>query len=317
VLAVALLLAGAASAAEAADADYPSRPIRLIVPFAPGGPSDVLSRFVAQRLGENLAGTIVVDNRGSVGGILGAELAAKSNPDGYTLLLSANSLLSINPHVYKKLPYNPERDLQPITQLTEGGNVVVVHPSIPAASIGEFIAYAMSKPGQINYATTGTGNLLGIADFKVRAGIDMAPIAYKGTGQALVALLSGEVKFFFMSPLVAITHVKAGKLRALAVTSLTRNPARPEVATVAESGIEKFQNITWHSVLAPAKTPQPIVKRLNGELVKIVRSPDAQARFRDQGLTAVGSTPEEMGKHIREESAEVAALVKKIGYQPQ
>jgi tripartite-type tricarboxylate transporter receptor subunit TctC len=318
VVAVALLLTFAVSGVEAAEAKYPNRPIRFIVPFAAGGPSDILSRYLGQKLGEVLGETLVVDNRGSVGGILGAELGAKAIPDGYTLLLAANSLLTINPHVYKKIPYDPNRDFQPITQLTEGGNVVVVHPSIKATNIKEFIALAKSVPGKINYATTGTGNLLGIANFRQMAGgLDMVPIAYKGTGQAVISLIAGEVQFFFMNPLVAITHVKSGKLRALAVTSLTRNPALPDVPTVDEAGVKGFKNVTWHTIQVPTGTPKPIVKRLNAELVKIVNLPDVQARFKDQGLTPVGSTPEHVTKHMKEESAEVAKLVKQIGYQPQ
>ena len=310
-------VAGHAAAAEK-DKAYPNRPIRIIVPFAPGGPSDILSRLVGQKLGEALGETMVIDNRGSVGGIVGAEIGAKAPPDGYTLLLTANSLLTINPHVYKKLPYDPFKDLQPITQLTEGGNVVVVHPSITAKSIQDFIALAKAKPGQINYATTGTGNLLGIASFRNQAGgLDMVPIAYKGTGQAVVSLLSGEVQFFFMNPLVAIPHVKAGKLRALGVTSLTRNPALPDVPTVSESGVSGFKNITWHSVQLPAGTPGPILKRLHLELVKVVNQPDVQTRFKEQGLTPVGNMPEDVRKLAREETAEVAKLVKQIGLQPQ
>ena len=269
------------------------------------------------KLGEALGQTLVVDNRGSVGGIVGFEIAAQSPPDGYTILLSANSLLTINPHVYKKLPYDPFKDLQSITQLTSGGNVVVVHPSVAATNINELIALAKANPGKLNYATTGTGNLLGIAAFRDAAGIDMVPVAYKGTGQAVIDLVAGHVQFFFMNPLVAITHVKSGKLRALAVTSLTRNPSLPDTPTVDESGVPKFQNLTWHSVLVPAGTPRPIVARLNAELVKIVHLPDIKERFLGQGLTSVGSTPEQVSKLMREESAEVAKLVKKIGLQPQ
>ena len=312
-----LLLTFTVSGVEAAEAKYPSRPIRFIVPFAPGGPSDILSRMLGQKLSESLGQTVVIDNRGSVGGVLGFELGAKSPPDGYTVLLAAFSGLTINPHVYKTLPYNPQRDFQPITQLTMGGNIVVVNPSVAAKSIKEFIALAKAKPGQLNYATTGTGNLLGIANFKMLAGIDMVPIAYKGTGQAVISLISGEVQFFFMNPLVAITHVKSGKLRALAVTSTTRNPALPDVPTVSESGVPGFKNVTWHTIQVPVGTPKPIVTRLNTELVKIVNLPDVQARFKDQGLTPVGSKPEDVSKHVREESAEVAKLVKQIGYQPQ
>ncbi len=312
-----LLLTFAVSGVEAAEASYPNRPIRFIVPFAPGGPSDILSRLVGQKLGESMGQTLVIDNRGSVGGLIGFELGAKAPPDGYTLLLSANSLLTINPHVYKKLPYDPQRDLQPITQLTSGGNVVVVHPSVPASSIKEFIALAKAKPGKINYATTGTGNVLGIANFKVQAGIDMVAIPYKGTGQAVIDLVAGHVEFFFMNPLVAIGNVKSGRLRALAVTSLTRNPALPDIPTVDESGVPGFKNITWHSVLVPAGTSKSIVKRLNAELVKIVNLPEVKERFLEQGLTPVGSTPEAMSALIKEESMEYAKLVKQIGYEPQ
>ena len=311
-----LLCAYAVSGTQAAESNYPNRSIRFIVPFAPGGPSDVLSRMVGMKLTDTFGQTLVVDNRGAVGGILGVELAANAPPDGYTLLLAANSLLTINPHAYIKLPYDPQRDLQPITQLTSGGNVVVVHPSVAAKSIKEFIALAKSSPGKLNYATTGTGNVLGIANFKVRAGIDMVAIAYKGTGQAVIDLVAGHVQFFFMSPLVAVTNVNSGKLRALAVTSETRNPALPDTPTVAESGVPGFKNITWHSVLVPAGTPRPIVKRLNAEIVKIVNLPDMKERFLGQGLTPVGSTPEQMSALIKEETIEYGKLVRQIGFQP-
>lgn len=311
-----LLCACAVLGAQAAEANYPNRPIRFIVPFSPGGPSDVLSRMVGMKLTDIFGQTLVVDNRGAVGGIVGVELAANALPDGYTLLLAANSLLTINPHAYIKLPYDPQRDLQPITQLTSGGNVVVVHPSVAAKSIKEFIALAKSSPGKLNYATTGTGNVLGIANFKVMAGIDMVAIAYKGTGQAVIDLVAGHVQFFFMNPLVAITNVKSGKLRALAVTSITRNPGLPDIPTVDESGVPGFKNITWHSVLVPAGTPKSIVKRLNVEMVKIVNLPDVKERFLGQGLTPVGSTPEQMSALIKEETMEYGKLVKQIGFQP-
>jgi len=252
-----------------------------------------------------------------VGGIVGFELGAKAAPDGYTIVLCPNSALTINPHVYLKLPYDPLRDYQPITQLTTGGNVFVVHPSVAAKSVTEFIALAKSKPGQLNHATTGTGNVLGIANFKLMAGIDMVAIPYKGTGQAVIDLVAGHVQFFFMNPLVAITQVNSGKLRGLAVTSLTRNPALPDLPTVSESGVPGFQNITWHSIVVPIGTPKAIVKRLNSELVKIVNLPDVKERFQGQGLSAVGSTPEQMSALIKEESMQVAKLVKQIGYQPQ
>ncbi|MCI3950571.1 MAG: transporter substrate-binding protein [Burkholderiales bacterium] len=312
-----LLLSLAAVSVHAAESKYPNRPIRFIVPFAAGGPSDILARMVGQKLSESLGQTLVVDNRGAVGGVLGFELGAKAVPDGYTILLAVNSGLTINPHVFKKLPYDPQRDFQPITQLTSVGNVVVVNPSVAAKNIQEFVALAKSKPGQLNYATTGTNNLLGIAQFTKATGINMVPIAYKGTGQAVGAIMAGEVQFFFMNPLVAIPHVKSGKLRAIAVTSPARNPALPDIATVAESGVPGFENVTWHNIVVPAKTPKPIVQRLNAELVRIVQSPDVKERLLGQGLTPVGSTPEEVIAKVKKESIEMAKLVKDIGYQPQ
>lgn len=312
-----IFMVSGVSVVQAAEAGYPNRAIRFVVPFAPGGPSDVLSRLVGMKLSESMGQSLVIDNRGSVGGIVGFEIGVKALPDGYTLLMSANSLLTINPHVYVKLPYNPQRDLSPVTQLTSGGNVVVVHPSVAAKSIKEFIALAKANPGKINYATTGTGNLLGIANFKLAADIDMVAVAYKGTGQAVIELVGGHVQFFFMNPLVAITNVNSGKLRALAVTSLTRNPALPDTPTVDESGLPGFKNITWHSILVPAGTAKPIVKRLNTELVKIVNLPDVKERFLGQGLTPVGSTPEQMSALIKEESLEYGKIVRQIGLKPQ
>jgi len=316
-VAAGMLLAFAASGVGAAEGHYPDKSIRFIVPFAPGGPSDILARMVGQKLSEAIGVPVVPDNRGAVGGILGFELAAKAPPDGYTILLAVSSGLTINPHIFKKLPYDAERDFQPVTQLTTSGNVVVVHPSVPAKSIKEFIALAKAKPGVINYATTGPTNILGIANFNLMAGIDMVPIAYKGTGQAVIALLSGEVAFFFMNPLVAIPHVKSGKLRGLAVTSLTGNPALPDLPTVAESGVPGFENITWHTIAVRAGTPQPIVERLGAELVKVVHLQDVKERLLLQGLTPVGSTSEEVSAKIKAESLVFAKLVKRIGYEPQ
>src|SRR5262245_4830990 len=315
-LTIGLLLAGGVWAAPAAQDSWPTqRPIRFVVPFAPGGPSDFLSRLVGGKLSDAIGQQIVVDNRGSVGGIVGFEIASKSPPDGYTMVVSANSLLTINPHVYKQLPYDPVKDFQPITQLTEGGNVVVVHPSVKANNIKEFVALAKASPGKLNYATTGTGNVLGIANFKQMAGIDMVAIPYKGTGQAVIDLVAGHVQFFFMNPLIALPHVKSGRLRALAVTSLKRNPAIPDIPTVDESGVKGFKNITWHSILVPAGTSKAIVKRLNTELVKIVHMPDVKEKFLGDGLTPVGSTPEHVTAHMKEESTEVAKLVKQINFE--
>ena len=312
-----LLLSFAAPGVEAAEASYPSRPIRFIVPFVPGGPSDILARLVGQKLTESMGQQVVPDNRGSVGGLLGFELGAKAAPDGYTLTMATYSGLTINPHVFLKLAYDPQRDFQPITQLTAGANVLVVNPSVAAKSIREFVALAKAKPGQINFASTGAGNLLATELFKSVAGIDIVSIPYKGTGQATIAIVSGEVQMFVMNPLVAVPNVKAGKLRALGVTTAERSPALPDVPTIAESGFPGYLNVTWHSVVVPAKTPKPIVKRLHAEIVKILKQPDVKSLFLTQGLTPVGSTPEQLSALIREESIMYAKLVKQIGYKPQ
>jgi len=312
------LLSCAASGAAAADAaaDYPNKSIRFIAPFVAGGPSDTLSRLLAQKLTESWGQQVIVDNRGSAGGIVGFELAAKAAPDGYTLLLANGAGLTINPSVYLKLPYDPARDFQPITQITSGAYFMVVNPSVPAKSVKEFIALAKAKPGQLNFAATGTNNLLAAELFNYMAGIKTTAVNYKGTGQAVGAVISGEVQMFVISPLIAIPQIKAGKLRAIGLTGLKRSPALPDVPTIAET-LPGYENITWHSVVVPAKTPKPIVAKLSKELMRIIKQPDMQERFNQQGLDAVGSTPEELSALIKKETVEYAKLVKQIGLKPQ
>jgi len=314
---VAVLSCAASSvAAAAATADYPSRPIRFIAPFVPGGPSDMLSRLLGQKLTESWGQTVVVDNRGSAGGIVGFELGAKAPPDGYTLLLANGAGVTINPSVYLKLPYDPVRDFQPITQVTSGAYFMVVPPSLPAKTVKEFIDLAKAKPGGLNFAATGTNNLLATEQFNYMAGIKTVAVNYKGTGQAVGAVMSGEVHMFIMSPLIAVPQVKAGKLRALGVTGLKRSPALPDVPTIAET-LPGFENITWHSVMVPAKTPKPIVAKLSKELMRIIKQPDVRERFSTVGLDAVGSTPEELAALIKKEVVMYANLVKQIGLKPQ
>ena len=236
--------------------------------------------------------TVVVDNRGSVGGIIGAEIGAKAPPDGYTLLLAANSLLTINPHVYKKLPYDPAARPAAHHAAHLGGNVVVVHPSVAGEDDQGIHRARQGAAGQDQLRDDRHGQPARHRAFQATwPASRWSPIPYKGTGQAVIDLVAGEVQFFFMNPLVAVPNIKAGKLRALAVTSLTRNTALPDVPTVDESGVPGFKNITWHSVLVPAGTPKPIVKRLNAELVKIVNLPDVKERFKGRGSPSVGSTP--------------------------
>ena len=317
-LSVALVVLGASAAALAADAakNYPDRPIRFVVPFVPGGPSDVISRLLGAKLSEAWGQPVVNDNRGSAGGIVGFELAATAIPDGYTLLLANGAGLTINPFVYKKLPYDARRDFQPITQVTSGAYFMVVPPSLPAKSVKEYIALAKAKPGGLNYAATGANNLLAAEQFNYMAGIKTVQVNYKGTGQAVNAILAGEVQSFIISPLIAVPQSKAGKLRAIGVTGLKRSPALPDVPTIAET-LPGYENITWHSVIVPAKTPKPIVAKLSRTLMQIIRAPDVHERFESQGLDAVGSTPEELDALIKREMVMYSKLVKQIGYQPQ
>src|SRR5688572_20621894 len=264
-------------AASIAAADYPDRPIRLITPFVAGGPSDTLSRMLGQKLSESWNQTVVIDNRGSAGGVVGFELAARSAPDGYTLLLANGAGLTINPHVYIKLPYDAVKDFQPITQITSGGYFMVTPVSLPAKTVKEYIALAKSKPGALNFAATGTNNLLAAEQFNYMAGIKTVAVNYKGTGQAVSAVMSGEVQSFIMSPLIAVPQIKAGKLRAIGFTGPKRSTALPDIPTIAES-LPGFENITWHSVVVASRTPKPIVAKLSKELMRIIRLPDVQER---------------------------------------
>src|SRR3954465_1759475 len=298
-------------AAEGA-ADYPNRTIRIIDAFVPGGPSDVLSRMLAQKLTESWGQPVVIDNRPSIGAIVGFELASKATPDGYTLLLAPQAPLTINPSVYKKLPYDPVRDFAPLTQISSGAYLMLVHPGVPAKSVPEFITLAKAKPGQLNYASTATNNLLAMELFNYMAGVKTVNVAYKGTGQAVTALLSGEIQVFVISPLVGIPHVNAGKLRAIGVTGLKRSPTLPDVPAVAET-LPGYESIVWHGVVVPSKTPKPIVDKLAQEIIRIVKLPDVKERLNSQGLDAVGSTPEELRAIIKSEIAMFSKLVKQIG----
>ena len=302
--------------AQDAAASYPNRPIRFIAPFVAGGPSDLLSRLLGQKLTESWGQSVVVDNRGSAGGVVGFEIGARALPDGYTLLLATSAGLTINPYVYLKLPYDPVRDYLPITQVTSGAYVMAIHPGVPAKSLPEFIAHAKARAGQINYATTGTNNLLAAELFNHMAGVKTVAISYKGTGQAVNALLGGEVQMFVISPLVGLPHINAGKLRALGVTGPKRTPRLPDIPAIAET-LPGYEQIVWHSVMAPARTPKAIADKLTKELVRIIKLPDIQERLNSQGLEGVGSSSEEVTALIKRELVMHASLTKQIGMKPQ
>jgi tripartite-type tricarboxylate transporter receptor subunit TctC len=313
---VVLFVCGVAGAAAAAD-NYPTRPVRLVVPFAPGGPSDTLARLLAQKLTDTLGQAVVVDNRGSPGGIVGFEIASRAVPDGYTLLLGGGSGLTQNPSLYKKLPYDAMRDLSPITRIESGPNLLCVHPSVQAKSVQELVALARSKPGQINFASAGTGNRLASELFKIHAGVDIVNVPYKGTGQAIIDLVAGQVQMMMMNPISALPQVKAGKLRGLAVTTLKRSAAFPDTPTIAESGFPGFEVNSWHGFFAPAKTPAVIVARLNSETLKILAMPDVRDRFAVAGLEPAGTTPQELTAYLRSETDKWAKIIKQVGIKPE
>lgn len=293
---------------------YPTKSIRLIVMAAPGGGADALARNIGQKLSEALGQPVVVDNRGA--GLGGMETVAHAAPDGYTLLLCGTSNLGIAPSLYAKLPYDPVKDYVPITQLASTPNILVVHPSVPAKSLKEFVAYVKANPNKINYASpnVGSNGHLSGGLLNEAAGIDMQHVPYKGAAQAVVDVLAGRVPVMISAMSAVVPHVKSGKLRALAVTGAQRVSAVPEVPTIAESGYPGFEASTWFGVLAPAGTPKPIVTRLNNEIVRILNIPDVRARLYDiGGFEFIGSTPEAFGSYIKTEIKKWEKVVKASG----
>lgn len=314
---VVTLLAAAATALaqNVAAQEYPQRPIRFIVPFAAGGGGDIVVRTVAQRLTEAMGPPVVVDNRSGAGGNVGTDLAAKSAPDGYTILMANVAPIAINVSLYKKLPYDSVKDFAPVSLMAVFPNVLVVHPSVAAKSVKELIALAKAHPGQLTYASAGNGSTTHLAAelFKSMAGLDMIHVPYKGGGPALVDLIAGQVNLYFGSMPAALPHVKNGKLRALAVTSAKRSRAAPELPTVAESGFPGFAADTWIGVLAPAGTPGPIVVRLNREIVKILQQPELEEKLSAQGAEPVTNSPEQFAAYIKSEIRKWAKVVKESG----
>jgi tripartite-type tricarboxylate transporter receptor subunit TctC len=310
---------GALIAATVVNAEtYPSRPVRLLVPFAPGGGADTLARIITPKLHEALGQPWVVDNRGGAAGNLAAETVAHANPDGYTVFEGFNTVLTVNPTLYK-LTFNMEKDLQPVTMLADAQYILVVHPSVPANTLKELIALAKQKPGALNYATAGVGSPLHLAGelFKKRAGIQMVPIAYKGGGPAAAAVLAGEAQVIFASVAASLPQVKAGRLRALATTGLKRSKVAPDLPTIAESGFPGFNVTSWYALLVPAGTPSVIVKRMNEVVAKVLDLPDVQQAMARQGLDPQHSTPQELATRIKQETAQWAAVIKEQGIKAE
>jgi tripartite-type tricarboxylate transporter receptor subunit TctC len=295
-------------------ADYPERPVRLIVPFAPGGGTDLTSRLISQHLSEALGKPVVVENRAGGAGNMGTELVARAPADGHTLVLASLST-SVNVSLFKTLPFNPLTDFAPVSLVVKVPLLVVVHPSLPVNSIEELIQLAKAKPGQLNYASggLGTANHVGGELFKYMAKLQIVHVPYKGGGPALADVAGGHVPLFFGTMTSTRDLVKSGRLRALATTTAARSPSWPELPTVSESGVAGFEVSAWFGVLAPAGTPRPIIDRLSGELIKMVRNPEVREGLLAQGSDPVGSTPEEFARHLRNEIDKWAKVVQASG----
>jgi tripartite-type tricarboxylate transporter receptor subunit TctC len=291
--------------------NWPTKPVRFIVPFTPGGGNDTIARLVGQKLSAALGQQVIVDNRAGAGGTIGAEAAARSAPDGYTIFLAGVATHGINPNLRSKLPYDPVKDFQPVSLIASAPLIVVVHPSLPVRNTRDLIALAKSKPGQVTYASNGAGGSshMAVELFNMMTGTKMLHVPYKGLSPALTDLISGQVQVMFSSAVAMLPQVKSGRLRAIAMTGAKRSPALPDVPTVAESGVPGYETGSWYGVVAPAGTPKPIVGRLAQEIAAISKSPEVNHRLVEDAAIPVGSTPEEFGAFIRKELARWAKVV--------
>jgi hypothetical protein len=291
---------------------YPTRAVRMVIPYPPGGGTDIVGRMVAQKLSETFGQTVVVDNRGGATGNIGTEMVARSAPDGYTLLMGNVAPNSINVSLFAKIPYDPVADFEPVSLVALTPNILLVHPSLPSKTVKEFVALAKSKPGALNYSSAGIGSSSHLAPelLAMMTGIDIVHVPYKGGGPGLVDLLSGQMQFMMTTTPAAMPHVKSGKIRALGVTSAKRSQSLPEIPTIAEAGVKGYEVSTWYGVLAPARTPKAIVTKLHGEIVRLIAVPDTREKLLSQGFEPVGSTPDEFGAYIKSEIAKWAKVIK-------
>ncbi len=315
-----LAIVGLAVVACAAQAqEYPSKPIRMIIPFVPGGANDVFGRLAGIKITEALGQQVIVENRGGAGGSVGMELAAKAPPDGYTLVLGNIANLSVNPTLYRKLSYNPVTDLQPITLMAKLPSILVVHPSLPAKNIKELIALARAQPAWLTFGTGGggSGSHLTMELFKLQSKIDLVHIPYKGVGPAMIDLLAGQITMSFGAVPGVGPYVRSARLRGLGVTSAARIAAYPDMPTVAQAGLPGFEATLWYGVLAPAGTPMPIINRLHATLIRAMQSPDMKERFVAEGAEQVGSTPQEFQAFIKSEIERWAVVVRASGMRAE
>jgi tripartite-type tricarboxylate transporter receptor subunit TctC len=312
-LSIVFAVAGAALAATAAAQNYPTRPVRMIVPLAAGGGMDITARGVAQKMNEALGQSMVIDNRPGGGGSIGAELTAHAAPDGYTLMMASGTMIT-HKLLYKP-QYDPIRDFAAITQVSSQPYVLVVNPAVPAATMAEFIAYAKANPGKLNFSSSGTGSLIHLTGelFNTMAGVKLVHIPYKGIAASYPDLFANQIQLTFASTISATPHIKSGKLRALGVTSKTRLRSMPELPPFAESGVPGFDVVQWYGILAPAATPRPIIDRVHKAVAGALTQPDVIARMASEGAEPVGNTPQEFAAHIKAELAKWGAVIKQAG----
>ncbi len=312
-----LLLAVLGSAAWAAES-YPARPLRFILPYPPGGGNDFVARVLATKLAESIRQQIVIDNRGGAHGIIATELIAKAPPDGYTIFMAGTGH-AINPYMYKKLPYDSVKDFAPVSLAAVAPNVLVLHPSVPATSVRELIALAKAKPGVLSFGSSGGGGNTHLAGelLKLLADINIVHVPYRGTGPAVTALLSGEVQMMFSTLPPVLPQIRAGRLRALAVTGAKRAAAAPELPTIAESGVPNYEAAGWWGVLMPGKTPPAIVMALNAEIVKVLSADATKGQYARDGIEAAPSTPEQFAAHMRKEGLKWSAVIKAANIQSE
>ena len=295
---------------------YPTKPVRLLIPFAPGGGADVLNRIIAQRLGETMGQSVIADNRPGADGVVATEIAARSPADGYTLLVVTLSF-AINPAINRKLPYDALADFAPITQTASQQAILIVHPSLPVKSTKELIEYARARPGALNYGSSSNAGQLPMELFNSMAGLKMVHVPYKGSAPMLTDLLAGQIQLTFGGALASMPLVKQGKLRALAIGDAKRSALLPDLPTIAESGLPGYEALQWMGLVAPAKTPRAIVERLNKEVVRIVQSPEVKERLLQIGNEPVGSSPAQFAAFIKAEIAKWGKIAKQAGVKPE
>jgi tripartite-type tricarboxylate transporter receptor subunit TctC len=310
-----LLSAAICVSASASAQQFPSKPIRFVVPYPAGGPLDTIARLLAAKVGESVKQPIVMDNKPGAGGNIGADIVAKSPPDGYTIVMGALATHAINPTLYKSIPYDPVKDFTPITQVASTPNILVVNPSVPATNVREFIAYAKANPGKLNYASSGNGTPYHMAGelFKALAGVDIVHIPHKGSDQARASILGGQVQMMFDAVPTMAANAKAGKVKALATSGSKRSPVTPEIPTLAEAGLPGYESGIWLGLMAPAKTPRPVLEKLNAEVNKILSSPEVKENWLKQGTLTMGMSIEQFDKFLREEIVKWAKVVKMSG----